>query len=113
MRATNQFNQSTRHHGYELPKAAIELINIAELSDWLVGWQWSPEELEEDFVRVCVADKDSGEQFQFVWHSRNAGPGRLRLFSKLTQDGSGRPWRDGPSLKAAIFRMREVHDQRS
>ncbi|MFD4699823.1 hypothetical protein [Streptomyces niveus] len=106
----NRFN-SEAPDGFALPKAAVALINTAALSGWRTGWQWSADNSGSPFVKVHVGDADTRECFTFTWHSRDTGT--LRLFSKLHQAQAGAPWTDGPSVKAAMFRMREIADQRS
>lgn len=107
----NQLNGGEAPEGFALPKAAVELINVAALSQWSVGWTWDKDSGAAPFVTVHVGDVDSGEYFKFTWHSRDTGT--LRLFSKLHRKASGCLWADGPSVKAAIFRTREVAHQRS
>lgn len=107
----NQLNGGEAPEGFALPKAAVELINVAALSKWSVGWEWDADISENPFVTVHVGDVDSGEYFKFTWHSRDTGT--LRLFTKLHRKTAGAPWTDGPSVKAATFRTREVAHQRS
>ncbi|MGW1828882.1 hypothetical protein ACWCO0_09430 [Streptomyces tubercidicus] len=107
----NQFGTQEAPAGFTLPKAAVGLINTAALSRWSTGWQWLEDSAGNPFVTVHVADPDTREYFKYTWHSR--GTGTLRLFSKMRQVQAGGLWIDGPSVKAAMFRVREVADQRS
>lgn len=107
----NQLNGGEAPAGFALPKASVELINVAALSKWSVGWTWDSDLNGSPFVKVQVGDAETREIFSFTWHSR--GTGTLRLFSKLHQKTAGAPWTDGPSVKAAIHRIRQVADQRS
>lgn len=107
----NQLNGGEAPEGFALPKAAVELINISALSQWSVGWAWDTDMDGAPFVKVQVGDPETREIFSFTWHSRDTGT--LRLFSKLHQEIAGGVWRDGPSVKAAIHRVREVAHQRS
>lgn len=106
----NQFKTVTPE-GFSLPKAAVKLINTAALSGWATGWQWDEDSGGAPFVTVHIADRDSREYFMYTWRSRDTGT--LRLRSKLRQTQAGAPWVDGPSVQAAMFRVREVADQRS
>ncbi|CAM5403521.1 hypothetical protein ACTFBT_00960 [Streptomyces microflavus] len=106
----NQFETVTPE-GFSLPKAAVKLVNTAALAGWSTGWQWDEDSGGSPFVTVHVADRDTREYFKYTWHSRDTGT--LRLRSKLHQAQAGAPWTDGPSVQAAMFRTREVADQRS
>ncbi|MFJ5103233.1 hypothetical protein [Streptomyces sp. NPDC088554] len=97
--------------GYKLPKAAVNLITTAALAQWTTGWQWGVDSGDHLFVKVHMLDPDSTEYLIYTWHSR--GTGTLRLSSKLLRKRTGAPWGEGPSLKGAVFRIREVADQRS
>ncbi|KPC89925.1 hypothetical protein ADL27_38590 [Streptomyces sp. NRRL F-6602] len=108
---SNQFGDQEAPSGFELPKAAVDLLNTAALSRWVTGWRWEADSDNSPFVSIHIADKETGEYFRYVWHSRDTGT--LRLFSKLHQESRGRQWEEGPSVKAAVFRMREVAAQRS
>lgn len=105
MQTVNQFKQPATFNGYALPKAAVDLIDAATLSGWVTGWQWSPEDFDEPFVKVAVGCPETGEQFKYTWHSRGAAEGKLRLFSKLYCKKHGHRWTDGMSLKEAKRRM--------
>jgi hypothetical protein len=107
----NKFGTQDAPAGFALPKAAVGLLNTAALSGWTTGWQWAEDSGNSPFVTVHVADPDSREYFKYTWHSR--GTGTLRLFSKIRQAHAGAPWTDGPSVKAAMFRVREIADKRS
>ncbi|MGP3940475.1 hypothetical protein [Streptomyces sp. 6N106] len=102
----NAFGEQETPAGRSLPKAAVELINVAALGGWTVGWRWGRDNGDNDFITVHVGDRDSREYFKYTWHSR--GTGTLRLFSKMHRPAGKDVWTDGPSLKAALHRVREV-----
>jgi hypothetical protein len=107
----NTLNTADAPEGYALPKAAVAMLNTAALARWRTGWEWAEDNGGSPFVTVHVGDPDSREYFKYTWHSR--GTGTLRLFSRLHQASKGREWTGGPSVKAAVFRIREVADQQS
>lgn len=107
----NRFGAQEAPAGFTLPKAAVNLINTAALSGWFTGWQWAEDSGGSPFVTVHVGDADTTEYFKYTWHSRNTGT--LRLRSKMRQAEAGASWTDGPSIKDAMFRVREIADQRS
>lgn len=107
----NTLNTTDAPTGFALPTAAVQLLNAAALAGWVTGWQWGEDDGGVPFVTVHVGDTDTREYFKYTWHARSTGT--LRLFSKMHQRSAGRPWTDGPSVKAAMFRVREVADQRS
>lgn len=106
MRVTNQFRGQQSPAGFDLPKAAVGLLNTAALAKWSTGWQWNADNGDNPYVTVHVANPDTREYFKYTWHSR--GTGTLRLFSKIHQAQAGAPWKDGPSVQAARLRCREV-----
>ncbi|CAM5612394.1 hypothetical protein SVIOM74S_07179 [Streptomyces violarus] len=70
-----------------------------------------PDEDTSPFVTVHVADRDTREYFKYTWHSRDTG---LSVFGRSsTRLRPERRGTDGPSVQAAMFRTREVADQRS
>jgi hypothetical protein len=109
--------------GYTLPKAAADLIALAEANGWLARAIWTSEEVDDPFVCVDVGRKlVDGEEpvdpadpyapvrgdkwaYRVTWHSRDARPGQLKLFRRPL---AATPWRpahhDGPSVKG----IREV-----
>lgn len=110
----NQFDQPAEYNGVALPKAANTLLNIAALSGWVTAWQWQEDSDGSPFVTVHVGDRESGEMFKYIWHSRGSANGTLRKSGPGHYTPfRGHVGRDAPSLKAATFRMREVHAQRS
>ena len=111
MTITNQFETEDAPKGFTIPGYANELIGVAALCGWKTGWVWDVDSAENPFLKVQVGDPETGEVFSFTWHSRNTG--RLRLFGKLHREVHGGVWENGPSLKAALHRIRETHSQRS
>ena len=111
MSISNQFQTGPAPKGFTLPGYANELIGVAALCGWRTGWVWDVDSAKNPFVKVSVGDPETGETFTFTWHSRDTGT--LRLFSKLHQGVRGAEWTVGPSLKAALHRIRETHAQRS
>lgn len=107
----NAFGEQPTPAGYKIPKAAVGMINIAAHCSWTVGWQWGEDNGGNPFVTVHVAEPGSGEYFKYTWHSR--GTGTLRLFSKQKREAGKAVWVEGPSVKDALHRVREVADQRS
>lgn len=107
----NHFGEQETPAGRSIPKSAVELINVSALSGWVVGWSWGKDSGGCDFITVHVADEYSGEYFRYTWHSRKTGA--LHLFSRVTRPAGKAVWKNGPSLKGAVHRIREVADQRS
>lgn len=81
----------------ELPAKAQELLNLAEDHGWIFTASWHTNGWDEQFVNVIVGrslaarERDAyrsdgyhgnGWAFTLTWHSRDAAPGKLRLFRK-------------------------------
>ncbi|MFE9335307.1 hypothetical protein [Streptomyces sp. NPDC007063] len=110
----NKFGESHKYRGHTLPKAAVALVNTAALCGWIVGWQWQQDSAGHAVVTVQVGDSETGERFQYTWHSRATSGRSLRLFGTgLYVPERGHAENRAPSLKAATHRVREVHAQRS
>jgi hypothetical protein len=98
--------------GYELPKAATDLLAFAEAHGWMAQAQWtSPEYDGEPYVSVQVArrvteaerDQYRGDRwsYQLTWHSRDCAAGKVRRFGSGTAITPGSPsTHDAPSVKA-------------
>ena len=109
--------------GYTLPKQAADLATYAAAHGWLTRTIWvAGEGIDEPFVTVDVGRKladvedapvDPSDQYapvrgdrwayRVTWHSRDAQPGKLKLFRR---PGAVTPWRpayhDGPSVKGIM-----------
>lgn len=107
----NRFGTEEAPEGFTLPRAAVKMLTTAALAKWLTGWQWSVDSGGNPFVSIHVGDRETGEYFKYVWHTR--GTGTLRLFSRTHRATRGRQWTDGPGVADVIFRIREVESQRS
>lgn len=98
--------------GYELPKAATDLMTFVEAHGWMAQAQWtSPEYEGEPYVRVQVARRVGESErelyrgdrwsYQLTWHSRDCAPGKVRRFGSGTAVTPESPnTHDAPSVKA-------------
>lgn len=113
--------------GYTLPKAAAGLMATAREHGWTAIAQWTPPGYDgEPFVKVHVGRglhpgeqpdaRGNGWHYQLTWHSRDCGPGRVRLFGRCLAETPDQPWtHDGPSVtrvRAVIqqYPAPEMHD---
>jgi|ERR1700756_794769 len=81
-----------------LPKAAQELLQVAESAGWKSGVERGVDSGGSPFVTVAVGAR-SGERFwhyQITWHTR--GTGTYRLFGKIVRTDV-HYWCDAPSLR--------------
>lgn len=105
--------------GYTLPKAAADLIEHARENGWLARATWvHGDDIAEPFVGVYVGrllldgeePVDASDPYapvrgdrwayRVTWHSRDAKPGRVKLFRKSLAITPWCPARhDGPSVK--------------
>ena len=94
--------------GYELPRQAVELLELAKAHGWISMTQWTPPGWEDEpSVLLHLAGKAaSGGAFYYriTWHSRDCAPGVLKLWRKNAETPERPRRHDAPSLKA----IREV-----
>jgi hypothetical protein len=95
---------ATAPAGYDLPRQATELIELAGQHGWISMIQWTPPGWDGDpFVEVHVGRRGGSAgnyYYKITWHSRDCAPGKLRLRSKIAQVPGRQAWHDAPSLKA-------------
>ncbi|WP_412078981.1 hypothetical protein ACLF6K_37190 [Streptomyces xanthophaeus] len=90
--------------GYELPKQAVELIDLAKAHGWISMAQWTPPDWEDEpSVLLHLAGKvGPGRAFYYriTWHSRDCAPGALKLWRKTAETPDQPRRHDAPSIKA-------------
>lgn len=78
--------------GYQIPRAAADLIAYAAESGWTAVAVWDADDTGHPFLSVTLHRNGilPGREFHYevTWHSRGQEPGHMRVF-----DGSARtPW---------------------
>lgn len=86
-----------------LPKAASDLLSLADGYGWTTLVQWKTDTDGNDYVRIDIARINPFWYFQLIWRSRGTAVATLRLFGKTHQhipiDGRGHGWINTPSLR--------------
>jgi hypothetical protein len=109
--------RTTAPEGYELPPAAVSLLETATEHGWRTGWLWGSESGGSPYtvtygdcpyVTVRLAPSEEGPYLKYTWHSRDCAPGRMRLFSKLIRPAGKDLWQDGPSVKTMRKMIKET-----
>lgn len=96
-----------RPEGFELPRAAGELLSLAALHGWRTARAWT---LKDDGQSAWLAVLLGKEEcrVKLTWGVPRDGDGRGALFGRgLLRQASG-PWRDAPPLKRIKEIIREA-----
>lgn len=92
-----------------LPKAAAELLELAESREWKTGTQHGEDSGGSPFVTIAIGRKFADGTifyYKITWHTRNTGT--YRLFGKIARTPTSPGWHDAPSLRE-IQRVVEAH----
>jgi len=92
-----------RPDGFEVPRAAGELLTLAQLYGWRTAKAWIPitrseDRVDPDWSRFEIAIGLDGIQFQLSWAVPVDGHGRGSMVRRGLARYPRRDWHDAPSL---------------
>lgn len=87
-----------RPDGYELPRAASELLSCAASHGWKEARQWILSEDGQD-ARLEILLGRGDWRFRLAWTVPKDQPGRGSVIRRGLVRSPGRDWRDAPPLK--------------
>lgn len=109
IRRINTEMQSRRPDRFEPPRAAAELLSLAELHGWRSVKGWTPAVFTDEdgsfkddpeWFRFEIAmTDDQGTTFKLSWSVPRDGNGRGSMIRSGLARSPGRNWHDAPSLK--------------
>lgn len=87
-----------RPDGYELPRAAAEILSLAVSQGWGTVRRWTVAE-DGTYARLDIGITRRGHVFKLAWSVPSGGNGRGSLIRSGLVRKPDRDWHDAPSLK--------------